>query len=153
MSRRVTSKYDVVILKNLIEHAKTQYKCNRGPRPSGASFVSELSSVGNRQVVYGHVQPTHNASSCLEIGCMVEDGHCVRNNHAEVAALLNCACDGISTYNGTIYSINKPCYNCTKACIAAGISTIIYAYVVYDEDRTKDIIDAAGVECIHVPIE
>lgn len=137
-------------LEMLIERAETQYTCLRGPRPSGALFVPIHDAV---PTVFGDVQPTIGSPSCKDVGsCMIEDGHCVRNIHAEVEALLTCAKHGIPTDGGTMVSINKPCFNCTKACIKAGIKTIYYAYAVYDEQRTKDILEVAGVECIHVEI-
>lgn len=152
---RVSTRHDEKMLYHIIERAKTQYTCKRGPRPSGALFVSRLYSVGNqpeRYTMYGDVKPTDGSPTCVEAGCMIEDGHCVRNNHAEVNALLQCAKYGIPTDGGIMYSINKPCYACTRACIDAGIVKIIYAYTVYDEDRTRHILEAAGVECVHVEL-
>lgn len=133
------------------------YKCNRGPRPSGAllfnSVVDRYSNIRHEQI-YGDVEPTIGSPSCISVGCMVENGHCVRNIHAEVNALLKCASLGIPTHNGIMYSINKPCYHCTMACLHAGVSKIYYAYVVYDDTRTQDIIHNFGLlECVHVPIK
>lgn len=137
------------ILKELVERAATEYTCNRGPRPSGAILAHPL----ERFMLYGDVIPTAGSPSCKEVGCMMVDGHCVRNIHAEVDALLQAAYNGCYTSGAIMYSINKPCYNCTLACIKAGISKIYYAYAVYDEERTQAVIEASGIECIHVPIE
>lgn len=149
----VTSKYDKLLLQHLIIRANDHYTCNRGPRPSGALFTAKIKSlVEGANAIYGDVVPSIGTESCKDVGCMIVDNHCVRNTHAEVHALLQCAEFGISTHEGTMYSINKPCYNCTLAIIAAGLSRIIYAYAVYDEERTANIIKAAGIECIHVQI-
>ena len=137
----------VEVLTYLLARADIRYTCNRGPRPSGAVLYTD-----DGQWIYGDVNPTIGSPSCKEVGCMIEDGHCVRNVHAEVDAILNAARLGVSTGHGIMYSINKPCFNCTKVIIKAGIKTIFYAYAVYDEERTQDILDAAGVECIHAPI-
>lgn len=139
----------VEILRTLIERAEEHYTCNRGPRPSGALFAP----AGNdKAFINGDVEPTIGSQSCKDVGCMIVDGHCVRNIHAEVDALLMAARHGWRTLGGAMYSINKPCYACTLACIKAGITTIYYAYAVYDEQRTQDVLEAAGVECVHVPL-
>lgn len=135
-------------LQKLVKNAEKNYKCNRGPRPSGATLMY-APGVG----IYGYVEPTDGSPSCKDVGCMIDNGHCVRNIHAEVDALLRCARLGEQTDGATMYSINKPCYNCTLACIKAGISTIYYAYAVYDEQRTRDALKAAGVKCERIDID
>lgn len=138
------------ILKLLLEKAiNGGYTCLRGPRPSGALLVTK-----NGIRIDGNVQPTPGMPSCKDEGeCMMEDGHCVRNIHAEVDALLYAASLGIATTGGTMYSINKPCFNCMKACAVAGIEKVIYAYAVYDEKRTNDTAFMAGMELMYVPID
>ena len=138
---------DKGILVDLLERADIFYSCNRGPRPSGA-----LLYTADGRYIYGDVTPTSGSHPCKDVGCMIEDGHCVRNVHAEVDAIVAAARLGVATAYGIMYSVNKPCFNCTKAIIKAGIKTVVYAYAVYDEKRTNIILKAAGVECIHVPI-
>ncbi len=46
--------------------------------------------------------------------------------HAEMNALLWAARAGIAVDGSTIYVTLQPCHNCVKACVAAGIKTIIY---------------------------
>lgn len=133
----------------LENHGQELYTCLRGPRPSAA--LIDLSRSMGRIFVLGQVAPTEGTHSCKQAGeCMIEDGHCVRNNHAEVDALLRCARAGIATQMATIYSINKPCYQCTRAIIAAGIRRIYYRYAVYDEQRTTSALHAAGVEVFKI---
>jgi dCMP deaminase len=92
--------------------------------------------------------------SCKDEGeCMMEDGHCVRNLHAEVDAILRASRLGFTLHGADMYSINKPCYNCTLHIIDSGIDRIFYAYAVYDEDRTTRALDVARIECIHVPVD
>lgn len=119
------------------------YTCNRPPRPSGAALI--IQNDDEFTVIWGDVKPTSGSQSCKDVGCMMVEGHCVRNIHAEVDALLKCAKDGISTKGATMLSVNKPCYACTIACIKAGIQRILYAYTVYDEERTTDAMESAGV--------
>ena len=140
-------------LRSWMEHCITftaaGYSCLRGPRPSGAITI-DIDTLPT----YGYVQPPHGSTSCVEEDeCMMEDGHCVRNLHAEVHAILSAHQPGTSLAGGIMFSINKPCYNCTLHIIAAGIKTVYYAYAVYDEERTQQALEAASVECIHVPVD
>lgn len=135
-------------MEDVINMTAPNYTCLRGPRPSGAVIITV-----SGYAIWGDVCPPANSPSCKDLGqCMMEDGHCVRNNHAEVDALLYCARCGFATEGATVYTINKPCYACTRAIIAAGISTVYYAFAVYDEERTRAIAEAAGLEMIHVPV-
>ena len=137
------------IMKMVQNEVAGTYECNRGPRPSGAMILT----VGRTPII-GRVKPcTDGAISCLEEDCMMEHDHCVRNLHAEVDAIVSAARTGVSTRGAHIFSINKPCYNCTMHIIAAGIVQVWYAYAVYDEERTHEIIEAAGLKCNHVPID
>lgn len=131
----------------VIKATSDQYSCKRGPRPSGAVLIADFVPI------YGFVQPSVGTKSCMNHDeCMMENGHCVRNLHAEVDALMTAARNGRPTANAVIFSINKPCYNCTIHLIRAGVRKIYYAYAVYDEDRTREALEAAGAQCIHVPV-
>lgn len=144
---------DVEVLQRLVKRAEQHYLCLRGPRPSGAVLLTKSAGIFNL-FVRGDVRPPTNSPSCKDEGeCMIEDGHCVRNNHAEVDAILTAAAQGIEISDATCYSINKPCYQCTRALIAAGVSRVIYAFAVYDEKRTNDAAEAAGLEMVLCPIE
>ncbi len=58
-----------------------------------------------------------------------EEHHIFSENttiHAEMNALLWAARSGIAVDESTIYVTLQPCHNCVKACVAAGIKTIIY---------------------------
>ena len=52
--------------------------------------------------------------------------------HAEMNAILWAARSGISIEGATIYVTHQPCHNCTKACVGAGLHSIIYD-VPYDK--------------------
>lgn len=82
--------------------------------------------VKDRQILatgYNGSLPGH--SHCNDVGCMIEDNHCIRTTHAEMNALLQCAIHGASTEGAKAYVTNMPCTNCTKAIIAAGIDEVI----------------------------
>lgn len=134
------SNIDVCYLKHLVEVTTPLYSCNRPPGAAGALIVLR------DKVIYGWVAPPTPLRSCKTDGCEMDDGHCVRNIHAEIQAIIRSARRGMSTEQATIYSILKPCYNCTKAIIHAGIRKVLYAGKAYDEKRTNDLMNYAKIE-------
>jgi dCMP deaminase len=134
------SNIDVCYLKHLVAATTPLYSCNRPPGAAGA--LIRLKDT----IIYGWVGPTAFAPSCNTEGCELEDGHCVRNTHAEVQAITRAAKYGLLTDKAVIYSILKPCYNCTKAIIHAGITKVLYAGAAYDEQRTNNLMNYAGIE-------
>lgn len=63
---------------------------------------------------------------CIDEGCYVVDGHCVRTIHAEMNAVLQCAKFGVATEGAEIYVTHFPCLQCTKMILQAGIKKIYY---------------------------
>ncbi|MGL4563467.1 MAG: deoxycytidylate deaminase [Brevinema sp.] len=58
-----------------------------------------------------------------------EEHHIFSENttiHAEMNAILWAARTGISVEGSTMYVTLQPCHNCVKACVASGISRIVY---------------------------
>lgn len=65
---------------------------------------------------------------CDDVGCDMQEGHCVRTTHAEANALMFCAKYGIPTNGATLYTTGwagGSCHRCTKLAKAAGIVEII----------------------------
>lgn len=138
---------DVQYMLDCIEASKDTYSCLRPPRPSGALIVTE-----NGREIYGSTRPALGSVSCEDEGeCMMENGHCVRTVHAEVQAIALAARIGASLRGATIYSVNKPCFNCVKVISHTGIKRIVYAFVAYDESRTSEAEYAAGLLVDHLP--
>ena len=69
---------------------------------------------------------------CSDVGCQIEDEHCVRCIHAEMNAILQCAIHGISPVGSTLYCTYTPCFECAKVLIQAGITKIVFEKV-YDQ--------------------
>jgi len=82
---------------------------------------------------------------CIDVGCLMVDGHCVRTLHAEQNAIIQAAQFGVSTQGGEIYITSGPCLNCAKAIINAGITKVWYWEGYPDEISTQFLADA-GVE-------
>lgn len=73
---------------------------------------------------------------CIDCGCIMDNGSCIRTIHAEANAILQAAED----LNGcTIYCTHKPCLNCTKLILQAGIIRIVYKNF-YNSGATADLL-------------
>lgn len=79
-----------------------------------------------RIIAGGYNGSVSGDAHCLDEGCYLEDGHCVRTIHAEMNALLQCAKFGVATEGAEIYVTHYPCLQCTKSLLQAGISHIHY---------------------------
>jgi dCMP deaminase len=84
---------------------------------------------------------------CSEVGCLMDNGHCVRTLHAEQNAIIVAALHGVITAGATIYVTHQPCFICAKTIINAGISEIVYDKE-YQDDRSIDFLEQAGVNLI-----
>src|SRR5699024_8396363 len=78
----------------------------------------------NRIIASGYNGSISDGDHCMDKGCYVVDGHCIRTIHAEVNALLQCARFGVSTEDTTIYVTYFPCIHCTKQLIQAGVKEV-----------------------------
>ena len=47
---------------------------------------------------------------CTEVGCLMDNGHCVRTLHAEQNAIIVAALHGVITEGATIYITHQPCF-------------------------------------------
>ncbi len=102
------------------------------------------------------VEDTHNfftangvlISNCLDEGCEIVDGHCVRSLHAEQNAILQGALHGVSLEGGTIYTTHQPCATCAKMIINAGLVRVVYAGLYPDELAMK-YLKRAGIRVDH----
>lgn len=124
------------------------YTCLRPPGEAGAIIYARKSNL----MLLGCAEPPLGPT-CKDLGeCDMQDGHCVRTIHAEVNAIMLALRKGISIKGATIYSLLKPCFNCSKMIVAAGIRRIIYAGAAYDEERTRKLLELAKVECAYIDI-
>ena len=58
---------------------------------------------------------------CLNIGCLMDGGHCLRASHAEVNLIASAAREGIAVGGKSIYVTHRACIHCQKLMLAAGI--------------------------------
>ena len=63
---------------------------------------------------------------CIDVGCLIVDGHCHRAVHAEQNVIAMAARKGISLEGATLYVTHFPCDICFKLLLNAGIKEIVY---------------------------
>ncbi|MCL1630436.1 ComE operon protein 2 [Sporolactobacillus sp. CPB3-1] len=90
---------------------------------------------------------------CIDVGCYMIDGHCVRTIHAEMNAILQCAKFGEPTDGAEIYVTHYPCLQCCKAIIQAGIRAVYYAKDYKNDPYAQELFEAAKVTVKKVPFD
>lgn len=106
----------------------------------GATIVKD-----KRIVSGGYNGSIKGDEHCIDIGCKVVEGHCVRTIHAEINAILQCSKFGVGTEGATIYVTHFPCLNCTKSIIQAGIKEICYANDYRNNEYARELLEKSGV--------
>ena len=81
---------------------------------------------------------------CDEVGCLMEDGHCIATVHAEANAILQAAMNGVRIEGGEIYTTASPCWNCFKLVANAGL-VAVYFGEFYREPRIHEYADRVGI--------
>ena len=89
---------------------------------------------------------------CTDVGCMIENGHCVRTVHAEANAIVQAAKHGIKIEGATIYVTASPCWNCFKLIASAGIRRIVFDEF-YHDDRIFDFSKQMGIELVDISVK
>lgn len=82
---------------------------------------------------------------CIEVGCLMRDGHCVRTEHAEKNALNQCAKQGSNVKDATLYVTHFPCLSCTKSLLNSGIKEICYINNYNNDEYARKLIKAKGI--------
>ena len=106
----------------------------------GATIVKD-----KRIVSGGYNGSIKGDEHCIDVGCKVVEGHCVRTIHAEINAILQCSKFGVGTEGATIYVTHFPCLNCTKSIIQAGIKEICYANDYRNNGYARELLEKSGV--------
>ena len=106
----------------------------------GATIVKD-----KRIVSSGYNGSIKGDEHCIDVGCKVVEGHCVRTIHAEINAILQCSKFGVETEGATIYVTHFPCLNCTKSIIQAGIKEICYANDYRNNEYARELLEKSGV--------
>ena len=81
------------------------------------------------------------------VGCLMEDGHCVRTVHAEANAIIQAAKNGVRIDGATLYTSASPCWPCFKLIANSGVKKIVYGEL-YRDERITEFAKAAGIELV-----
>ena len=84
-----------------------------------------------------------------DVGCMMEEGHCVATIHAEQNAIIQAAKNGVGIDGSTIYTTASPCWPCFKMITNAGIKRIVFAEF-YREEKVFSVADKLGITLDHL---
>lgn len=90
---------------------------------------------------------------CINDGCYMVDGHCLRTIHAEMNAILQCAKFGIPTEDAEIYVTDFPCLQCTKMLLQAGIKKIHYLRNYHNDPYAVSLLELKDVTVSQVKID
>lgn len=114
----------------------------------GATIVRD-----KRIIAGGYNGSVSGSLHCVDEGCYVIDGHCVRTVHAEANALLQCAKFGVPTDNADIYVTHFPCLQCCKQLIQSGIKTVYYAQDYRNHEYAVELFKEAKVKMKKVDLD
>ncbi|WP_102026965.1 ComE operon protein 2 [Salirhabdus sp. Marseille-P4669] len=114
----------------------------------GATIVRD-----KRIIAGGYNGSVSGGVHCIDEGCYVIDGHCVRTVHAEVNALLQCAKFGAPTDGAEIYVTHFPCLQCCKAIIQSGIKRVVYAEDYKNHPYAVELFKEASVQVEKVELD
>ena len=76
---------------------------------------------------------------------IMRDGHEQNTIHAEQNAIADAARRGVSIENTTIYVTHRPCINCTKFIISAGITNIKYLKDYRNDELADELLNASKI--------
>lgn len=116
----------------------TRATCPR--RHVGAVLVRDY-----RVVATGYNGSVPGEPHCRDVGCLMDNGHCIRCIHAELNALLQCAVSTQTSGGATLYCTDFPCMNCAKALVQAGVVRVVYVSD-YPDTNSALVFQRAGVE-------
>ena len=122
----------------IAEQAATRSTCPR--KHVGAVIVRDRTVLST-----GYNGSVRGLPHCEDVGCVMEDGHCITTVHAEANAILQAAKNGVSIDGAEIYTTASPCWNCFKLIANAGIRRISFGEF-YREERIRKTAQEIGIE-------
>jgi dCMP deaminase len=84
---------------------------------------------------------------CIDAGCVIENGGCVRTVHAELNALLNAR-----PFDGpkVLYATLSPCWACMKMIAAANVHRVVYATEYREVAKQTQLARDADITLLHI---
>lgn len=124
----------------IAHQAATRATCQR--KHVGAVIVRDRAVLST-----GYNGSLRGLPHCEDVGCVMEDGHCVTTVHAEANAILQAAKNGIPIDNAELYTTASPCWPCFKMIANAGIRKIYYGEF-YRDERSREVAAQIGIELV-----
>ena len=121
----------------------TRATCLR--RQVGAVIVRDL-----RILTTGYNGAPKGLAHCLDVGCHLVNGHCVRCLHAEQNAIIQGAYFGVQTRGATLYCTHQPCNMCAKMIVNAGIVKVVIGGE-YPDEFALEVLNEARIELAFMP--
>jgi dCMP deaminase len=84
---------------------------------------------------------------CTDIGCDIENEHCIATVHAEANAIIQAARNGVAIDGADIYVTASPCWNCFKLIANSGINRVFYGEF-YRDEKSIQTAKKCGIELI-----
>lgn len=104
---------------SIAEQVATRATCSR--RQVGCVIVKNKNILTT-----GYNGSPPRQEHCIDVGCYIHQGHCIRTIHAETNAINQAAKNGIALEDAILYCTSKPCWKCLQNIITAGIKTVYY---------------------------
>lgn len=124
----------------IAHQASTRSTCQR--KHVGAVIVRDKTILST-----GYNGSVRGLPHCEDVGCVMEDGHCVATVHAEANAIIQAAKNGVSIEGSELYTTASPCWSCFKLIANVGIKKIFYGEF-YREERSRLIAPQIGIELV-----
>ena len=125
---------------NIAKEVATRSTCDR--KFVGAVIVRDKTILST-----GYNGSIRGLPHCDDVGCVIEDDHCVSTVHAEANAILQAAKNGVGVDGGELYTTASPCWNCFKLIANAGIRKIYYGEF-YRDERSRETAAQVGIELV-----
>ncbi len=125
---------------NIATQVATRATCER--KHVGAVIVRDRTILST-----GYNGSIRGLPHCEDVGCVIEDGHCVATVHAEANAILQAASNGVAIRGAELYTTASPCWPCFKLIANAGISRVYYGEF-YRDEKSLAVAREANIELI-----
>lgn len=128
----------------IAHQAATRSTCLR--KKVGAVIVRDKTILST-----GYNGSIRGLAHCEDVGCMIEDGHCVATVHAEANAIIQAAKNGVAIDGAELYTSASPCWGCFKLIANSGIRRIYYGEF-YQDERSREVASRLGIELVDLDI-
>ncbi len=128
----------------IAHQAATRSTCLR--KKVGAVIVRDKTILST-----GYNGSIRGLDHCEDVGCLIEDGHCVATVHAEANAIIQAAKNGVAIDGAELYTSASPCWGCFKLIANSGIRRIYYGEF-YRDERSREMAKRLGIDLVDLEI-